>query len=295
VAARTDKAYGDGQPFDDLRYLQSKITLKADRFTSVKSFREFGKLVRRAAKDVGVALDTDADGDRRPDVREILFVDTPDFRLYNNGFILRRRLSYIDGFAVGYPEIVFKFRHTDKLKAAAMDVRPRIQGSYRIKFKAQALPLLDHVGGYRVLYSHNCEFPLNNVHEADRTAMATLVRVFPVLGTLTKPGEEHVRLVNGGIIEELLLSTGRLDFGEGGVAKSSVSLWRTRGEHAPLVGEFSFQVKFKQPSDFSARARAHAEQFFITLQHCAQDWMSFGTTKTGLVYRLKGRGPKRLE
>ena len=81
MAVCTDRLYADGRPFDELRYLQSKITLQPDRFTSVKAFREFGKLVRRTAKDVGVQFDADADGNRRPGVREILFVDTPDFRL----------------------------------------------------------------------------------------------------------------------------------------------------------------------------------------------------------------------
>jgi hypothetical protein len=61
-------------------------------------------------------------------VREVLFVDTADFRLYNNAFILRRRIPYQDGFPVGEPEIVFKFRHPDIQKAAETDVRPQIQG-----------------------------------------------------------------------------------------------------------------------------------------------------------------------
>ena len=76
---------------------------------------------------------------------------------------------------MGDPEIVFKFRHPDEKKAAALDVRPKIAGNYRIKFKAEALPLKDQVGGYRILYSHNCQFGLSQMHEADKTSMATLV------------------------------------------------------------------------------------------------------------------------
>ena len=67
-----------------------------------------------------------------------MFGDTPDFRLYNNAFILRRRIAYVDGFPVGDPEIVFKFRHPDETAATAVDVRPKIAGKYRIKFKAEA-------------------------------------------------------------------------------------------------------------------------------------------------------------
>ncbi len=42
--------YSDGHPVDEVHYLESKIILKGDRFTSVESFREFSKLVRRAAE-----------------------------------------------------------------------------------------------------------------------------------------------------------------------------------------------------------------------------------------------------
>jgi hypothetical protein len=40
----------------------------------------------------------------------------------------RWRISYVDGFPVGDPEIVFKFRHPDEQQATAMDVRPKIAG-----------------------------------------------------------------------------------------------------------------------------------------------------------------------
>ena len=41
-----------------------------------------------------------------------------------------------------------------------MDVRPKIAGDYRIKFKAEALPLKGEIGGVRTLYSHNAQFPM---------------------------------------------------------------------------------------------------------------------------------------
>jgi hypothetical protein len=107
-------AYADGQPLDKITYLEAKLILKPDRFTSVQSFRDFGKIVRQTAKKIGVGFIPDPNTDLRP---EITFGDTPDFRLYNNGFILRRRISYVDGFPVGDPEIVFKFRHPDEQKA----------------------------------------------------------------------------------------------------------------------------------------------------------------------------------
>jgi hypothetical protein len=287
--------YSNGHPFDVVQYLEAKLILKPDGFTSVESFRDFGRLVKRSAKNLGVRFIADPESGRRPEIREIIFVDTPDFALYNNAFILRRRICYVDGFPVGDPEIVFKFRHPDEQVAAAVDVRPNIDGAYRIKFKAEALPLKDQIGGFRVLYSHNCQFGLSQTHETNRTAVPTLARVFPALVALKRPTEERVRLVSEAIVEEVLLPLGKLDFGKGILAKCDVSLWRTRGEHMPLVGEFAFQAKFDRKDDVGEKQKELCVQFYATLQHDVKGWLSLGTTKTGTVYRLKGNQPQSHE
>jgi hypothetical protein len=46
-----------------------------------------------------------------------------------------------------------------------------------------------------------------------------------------------------------------LDFGKGVLAKCDIALWRTRGEHLPLVGEFAFQVKFDRKEDIAAKQK----------------------------------------
>src|SRR6516165_8244584 len=89
--------YKDGTPLHEVQFLECKIFLKPDRFTSAKSFREYGRLVARAAKENDVVC-TDKAAAPRPEIREVLFLDTADFSLYNHGFILRRRIQYKDGF-----------------------------------------------------------------------------------------------------------------------------------------------------------------------------------------------------
>ncbi len=294
--ASTGKSgYSDGHPQDTVQYLEAKLILKPDRFVSVDSFRDFGKLVQRSAKKLNVGFIVAPQTGLRPEIREIIFGDTSDFRLYNSAFILRRRISYVDGFPVGDPEIVFKFRHPDEKAAAAMDVRPKIAGTYQIKFKAEVLPLKEAIGGYRLLYSHNCQFGLSQMHEGNALSMGTLSRVFPALSDLKKDDDEKISLVNEGIVEEVLLPLGQLDFGKGVVAKCDVSLWRTRGEHMPLVGEFAFQAKFQRADDVHEKTRKLLEQFYITLQRDVESWISLGTTKTGMVYRLKGNAPQSHE
>ena len=287
--------YSDGHPLDDVHYLECKIILKPDRFTSKQGFIDFAKIVKHAAEKADIDLSTGHLEGQRPEIREVVFLDTSDFRLYNHAFILRRRITYEDGFPVGDPEIVFKFRHPDAQKAADLDVRPHIPGMYKIKFKAEMLPLKDKLGGMRILYSHNAEFGLSQVKLADRTAMATLVRFFPCLAPLKRSTADTVELVTPMIVEEVLFELGKVDFGKGVVAKTDLALWRARGDHSALIGEYSFQAKFDRKDDLHPKVQRRVEEFFVAVQSQAHDWVSLGTTKTGIVYRLKGNPPQAHE
>src|SRR5262249_34626054 len=225
--------YSDGSPLDEVHYLECKLILKPDRFTSAEVFFEYEKLVAQTAKEFGIVLRDDGVV-LKPQIREVVFGDTADFRLYNNAFILRRRLAYKDGFPAGEPEIVFKFRHPDMQKAAELDMRPNIAGKYRIKFKAEALPLKDQVGGYRLLFSHNVQFPLSQAPEGYRTSLGTMAHVFPGLAQLKPSDADRVHLVNETIVEEVLQDLGVLDFGKGFAAGANIAIWRERGTHHPL-------------------------------------------------------------
>jgi hypothetical protein len=287
VADSKQGQYSDGHPLDEVQYLECKLILKPDRFTAAKVFLDYGKLVAKTAKEFGIGF-SNKGVVLKPAIREVVFLDTVDFRLYNNAFILRQRIGYESGFPAAEPEIVFKFRHEDMQKAAALDVRPKFAGNYRIKFKAEALPLRDQVGGYRLLFSHNAQFPLSQAPEGDRESMGTLARVFPALEALKTSDADRVELVNQTIVEEVLQDLGVLDFGKGITADSNVSIWRERGTHHPLCGEFAFQAKFNRRDDVHEKAMNRCQQFFIALQQSGRDWLFLGTTKTGLVYRLKG-------
>ena len=176
-----------------------------------------------------------------------------------------------------------------------MDVRPHIPGVHRIKFKAEALPLRDKVGGLRLLYSHNAEFGLSQVQEADRASMGTSVRLFPCLAALKTSDDDRIDLVNQTIVEEVLFDLGKLDFGKGVAAKSNAALWRVRGDHKSLIGEYSFQAKFDRRDELHPKVKRRCEDFFVLLQNVASDWVSLGTTKTGAVYRLQGNPPQNHE
>jgi hypothetical protein len=293
--------YADGLPIHELQYLCCKLILRPNHFDSRESLFGFADVMRKPAKETGVKLSTKGFQKKDLRIREVLFVDTKDFRLYNNAFILRRRIPYRDGFPIGDPEVVFKFRHPDIQAAAETDVRPQIRGLHRVKFKCQALPLKERLGGIRLLYSHNVQFPRSalgggeGLLEVGLLDMDKMVEVFPVLARIRKKPEEKVELVSETIIEEVLQDIGELDFGDGMAAKTDVAIWRTRGAHMPLIGEFAFQVKFKNRKELARPALKKVEEFFIALQFAAKDWISLNATKTGSVYRLHGNPPKSHE
>ncbi len=287
--------YSDGSPLDEVHYLECKLILKPDRFVSPPSFHDFGKIVKDVAKEHDIGFSTEGFKGLRPRIREVVFLDTADFALYNNAFILRRRITYADGFPVGEPEVVFKFRHPDFQTAAELDVRPSNAAEYRVKFKAEALPLKDKIGGMRMLYSHNVEFGVSQVPAAKHLSIKALATLFPALERLKKSGAKKIDLVNHTIVEEVLQDLGELDFGKGLVAKSNAALWRERGDHHLLIGEFSFECKFKRKDEVHQKALERCKRFFIALQTAASDWISPGATKTAMVYRLKGNPPQSHE
>lgn len=86
-------AYADGMPVHQVQYLCCKLILRPNRFVSRESFFEFGKALREPAKDHGVKFRKDGFDSQPVKLREVLFIDTEDFRLYNNAFILRRRIA----------------------------------------------------------------------------------------------------------------------------------------------------------------------------------------------------------
>jgi hypothetical protein len=289
--------YTDGMPIHSPEYLCCKLILRPNKFISRESFFDFGKAMKAPAKEHGVKYSVAGFDEQPVKIREVLFIDTEDFRLYNNAFILRRRIPYKDGFPIGDPEIVFKFRHPDLQIAAETDVRPHILGDHRVKFKAQAMPLKESLGGVRLLFSHNVQFSRSaiGIGKENVSDMDQLVELLPVLARVRKAPNERIRLVSNTIVEEVLQDIGMLDFGDGLSCKANVAIWRTRGEHRPLIGEFAYQFRFKDRNKLSKDALRRAEAFFISLQHSAESYIALNCTKTAAVYRLLGNPPKSHE
>ena len=109
-------------------------------------------------------------------------------------------------------------------------MRPHIDGDYHIKFKAEALPLKEGLGGIAcstpIMSSSTWRARSERPHVDGALAQA--------LPALRRPWEkdERAELVSGTIVEEVLQDIGELDFGKRMRAKCNVALWRNRGDHA---------------------------------------------------------------
>jgi hypothetical protein len=282
-ATRVAKQYSDGHPLDAVHYREYKILLKAEPFATEHGFKEFFKLLRHAAAEMDVALFSDQVASSQHQIREIVFYDTSKFDLYNRAFILRKRTLYRIGLATGDPELALKYRHADLDTAADIDVRPGVDGHYTIKFKEELLPLRDHIGGMRSLFSHNSVLGVSELHA--EPSIRNIVHTFPALRAV-EMGERKVDLVNHVAVEEVLADLGELHFGHGLRAKANVASWRRLADDKPFIGEFAFQCRFVRADELHKKAKKRSEEFFTQFQKSARDWVEPGVTKTSLVYNM---------
>jgi hypothetical protein len=272
---------------DPLQYREYKLLMRADQFSRSQHFHKFWKLTRRVAKSLGVTI-----GKRtkpmETHLREVIFFDTPKFRLFNNGFILRRRTFYENGLPQPEHELVLKFRNSDMDTAASVDVRPLLPCINVVKFKEEILLPNEKVGGMRSIYSHSCELDTPNAMLTQN--FETICQVFPALLRTGAKAKTALSVVNGIAIEEVLVNFGEIDFGDKMTGKATLAIWRNRTTQERLVGEYGFQLKFPSLDEFPAKSRELSEAFYLGLQIEAPEWIRLATTKTSTIYRL-GKTP----
>ncbi|CAA0111819.1 Uncharacterised protein [Starkeya nomas] len=269
---------------DDIHYREYKILLRPERFFDPHQFEVYWHKLCLIAPEFKVAATTNKDGFKRQ-VREVLFYDTPDYALYRNAFILRKRTFYTDGWPDHEHELTLKFRHPELNAAAEVDVTPRLSGRADIKFKEELLPLKDSLGGMRSLYSHNCVLMTPGLVLDE--GLGRITQVFPELADHCPADKAStISLVNNLPVEEVQVNVGSFDFGHGLIAKATISVWRDRTTETSIIGEFAFQAKFDRYDDLHIKARARSEEFFKAAQTRAPEWVKLGATKTALVYNF---------
>ena len=208
--------YADGLPLNEVQYLECKIILRPNHFTSRRSFFDFAKVMRRPAEEAGVdfthrRLRRPAAADPRGAVPGYRGLPAVQQRVHPApthplcGRVPGRRPR--DRLQVSSPEHPAS-RGDGRATAAS---RATIGSSSR----SRRCPLKDRLGGMRLLFSHNVQFGLSAVEEGDHTSLETIVHMLPALSSLKRSRGEKVELVGDTIVEEVLQNIGTLDFGAG--------------------------------------------------------------------------------
>ena len=273
---------------DVVHYREYKILLQAERFTSKRAFLEFWEDASKTMAKLGLKVETDRHA-FDSQVREVLFYDTPQFDLYNNHFILRKRTFYDQGWPRPGHELTFKYRAPELEAAAAVDVRPQLGGHEEIKFKEELLLERDRLGGMRSVYSHGCVLISPEI-ELER-GIENITRAFPTLQKIDISPETKLELVNNVAVEEVQNTFGMIHFHHHFKGKATIAIWRSRALERSLSGEFAFQCKFDRMEDVSKEALELSEEFYKRVQLDCAEWIKLGTTKTAMVYGL-GEGDR---
>jgi hypothetical protein len=261
---------------EQMCYRQYKLPLQSPCFSDLRAIRTFSHLVR----NVACSLDLHLMPTRVPwRLREVRYLDTPTFALRNASYILRRRAFYTSSIRDCKHEFTLKFRNSDRGSAAAIDLRPNLQSSHRLKFKDNVLA---GPQGIRLLYSNACDFKSKDASIV--RDLSTLSQIFPGLDRIGVVADVPLVTVNGIAVEEELISLGRIDFGGGIKAKATLAIWRNQLTKRNIVGEFSYQIKCGKLYDW--KSRDLAERFFTALHRAAADCSLGWTTKTAILYGL---------
>jgi hypothetical protein len=266
---------------DVVHYREYKILLQPDRFTSKNGFIEFWETASKTLKKLGIKVDMD-DHAFDSQVREVLFYDTPQFDLYNNHFILRKRTFYDQGWPRPDHELTFKYRHPELKNAAAVDVHPHLGGHEEIKFKEELLLERDRLGGMRSVYSHACVLVSPQI-ELER-GVEDILHAFPTLEHINIRPRTKMMLVNNVAVEEVQNTMGFIHFGHHFKGKTTIAIWRSRALEKSLSGEFAFQCKFDRLDEVSDESLELSEEFYKKVQLDCAEWIKLGTTKTAMVY-----------
>jgi hypothetical protein len=238
------------------------------------------------ARTVGVAV-TERFDVKDPNERTILFLDTPDYTLRENGLLLRQRVKRNNR----KTEYTLKCRTEDRYIAAGKDLSPGPKLKHSSKLEEDVgVPFVSR-------FSHSTTVELDNDDElADENFPATLSAaggLFPAVLAVNHDGiqcapETALTPVNGLKVFERVFTGPVLRFPKGRDDRSfttgtvALILWSKGKKGRILTAEFSFRCEDDNEA-FAPELASAARRFFEGLQH--QDWTRpEALTKTQYMY-----------
>jgi hypothetical protein len=222
-----------------------------------------------------------------PKERTILFLDTPDFTVRQNGLLLRQRVKHKSGTT----EYTLKCRTADRYIAAGRDLSPgpRLEPESKLE-EDIGVPFISR-------FSHSTTVILDAHQELAGenypTLLSTAARLFPGLLALQRDDftcapETALVPVRGLNVFEQVFSGPKVHFPNGGSRSSptpadvALILWSKSKKGRVLTAELSFRYEAEKEA-FSADVASGAKRFFEGLQYL--DWTRpEAITKTQYMY-----------
>lgn len=93
-----------------------KLVLRSDQIAKPSNLEKFWEITHSAARAARVGI-RERGKPLETRLREVEFLDTPQFQLYNKGFILRDRSVHSQALPQAIQEVTLKFRHPDRDRA----------------------------------------------------------------------------------------------------------------------------------------------------------------------------------
>jgi hypothetical protein len=270
VTSREYKVILDSSLFADLATALSDVA------------NDIGDLAR--SLDLELAGNFDATD---PKERTILFLDTPDFTLRQNGLLLRQRVKRKSGAT----EYTLKCRTEDRYVAAGRDLSPEPTLKHDLKFEEDiGVPFISRFSQSMTVSLAENEKLAGEKYPTTLSAAATL---FPGLLTihhdmLPCPPETRLAPVHDLKVLERVFTGPTVHFPSKGDHSSSTPapvaliLWSKGKEGRILTAELSFRYTDEMEA-FSSEVASAARRFFEGLQY--QDWTRpEAITKTQYMY-----------
>lgn len=256
---------------------ECKMLLLAAKFSDHKAaMKDFWYLVDRAGSAVGLKVKKIDASDREKTFREVSFMDTKNFDLYKNCYILRRRVEDGD---IG---MTLKYRNPDLVASSKADVSPAAGHDEKTAMD-------EDVVVKEKMFERVFSKSGKTVVKADsEPTIGAYAEVYPGMLKLGIPEKTPLSVVNGVKIDETNIEYGSIHLSKNVKAEAFFTIWRIEGSDDVFIVEFSYRYKFEDsPSEEELLVAHHASDKFLgKLRDSAKSWLAVGLTKTGMVYKF---------
>lgn len=224
-----------------------------DREEGMKNFMDAIRGKLEALKNGGEAYLKE---DRKEKKRSVWYLDTDDFKIKKNHFLLRIRREKDEQYVTS-----LKCRNPDRDIAASYDLSSNKQ---KIKTKFEE----DIIKPFASNFSLSISFDTKN--EPDIQSFKDLESIFPGLSVLNINANEVFNKVNNFEAQELSCQIGKIKFGDGeSTDDMSLEFWYLPGEvtkQIPLIVEFTFDYGVAQmDKESKSRREFMLEEFPMSL------------------------------